>query len=65
VDPKGPLGEAGFEVGDIILGIDDQPVEGLESFINLASSLQPKQKFTLLALDRRSGNMGNVQVTAR
>ena len=61
VDRKAPLGEAGFEVGDIILGIENQAVEGLESFIDLASALQPNQKITLLALDHRSGNMGNVQ----
>ena len=65
VDSKGPLGEAGFEVGDIILGIDNQPIESLESFVDLASSLKPKQKITFLALDHRSGNMGNVQVMVR
>lgn len=65
VDSKGPLGEAGFEVGDIILGIENQPIENLESFIDLASSLKPKQKITLLALDHRSGNMGKVQVEVR
>lgn len=62
VDPKGALGEAGFEVGDVILGIEDQPVESLEGFIGTASSLQPKQKITLLAIDHRTGNMGNAQV---
>jgi serine protease Do len=65
VDPKGPLGEAGFEVGDIILGIENQPIESLENFIDLASSLKSKQKVTLLALDHRRGNMGNVQVEVR
>jgi serine protease Do len=65
VDSKGPLGEAGFEVGNIILGIENQPIENLESFIDLASSLKPKQKITLLALDHRSGNMGKVQLELR
>jgi len=65
VDPKGPLGEAGFEVGDIILGIENQPIESLENFIDLAISLKPKQKVTLLALDHHSGNTGNVQVEVR
>ena len=65
VDSKGPLGEAGFEVSDIILGIDNQPIESMESFIGLASSLKPNQKITLLALDHRSGNTGNVQVVVR
>ncbi len=65
VDPKGALGEAGFEVGDIILGIENQPIAGLDNFIELVSVLKPNQKITILALDHRSGNVGNVQVTAR
>ena len=65
VDFKGPLGEAGFEVGDIILGIDNQPIENLESFVNMVSALQPKQKITLLAIDHRTGNMGNAQIVVK
>jgi len=65
VDVKGPLGEEGFEVGDIILGIDNQPITDLDSFINLASELKPKQKITILALDHRTGNMGSVQITIK
>jgi serine protease Do len=51
--------------GDIILGIENQHIESLESFIDLASSLKPKQQITLLALDHRSGNTGYVQVMVR
>lgn len=65
IDSKGPLGEAGFEVGDIIVGIENQAIENLESFINLVSSLKPNQKITLLAVDHRSGNTGNVEVVVR
>ncbi len=65
VDPKGALGEAGFEVGDIILGMENEPIAGLDGFIQLVSAVKPKQKITILALDHRSGNVGNVQVTAR
>jgi serine protease Do len=65
VDPKGPLGEAGFEVGDIIMGIENQPIENLESFVNLASALQPKQKITLLAIDHRTGNIGDAQIVVQ
>jgi len=65
VEPKGPLGEAGFEVNDIILGINGQPVAGLESFIMMVSSLKPHQKVALMALDHRSGNTGAVEVTVR
>ena len=65
VDPKGPLGEAGFEVGDIILGIDGRPVEGVEGFVNLVSLLKPKQKISILVLDHRTGNQGTVSVVVR
>ena len=65
VDPKGPLGGAGFEVGDVILGVENQPIEGVENFISVASTLKPKQAVTLIALDHRSGNVGTIQITAK
>jgi serine protease Do len=65
LDAKGPLKEAGFELGDIILGINNQPITGTESFVQLVSSLKPNQKVSLLALDHRSGNSGTVLVTVR
>ena len=63
LDPKGPLKEAGFEVGDMILAIDDQPVEGMDSFVNIVSSHKPKEKTSVLALDHRTGNTGAISVT--
>ena len=65
VEPKGPLGEAGFEVGDIILGIDGQPIQGMEGFVALVGSLKPQQKVALIALDHRTGNTGSVEATVR
>jgi serine protease Do len=62
VDPKGALGQAGFEVGDVILAIDKQPVEGTGGFIDLANALPPKKKVAILALDHRTGNTGSVLV---
>jgi serine protease Do len=64
-DPKGVLKEAGFEVGDMILAINNQPIESMEGFVDLVSVLKPKQKISLLALDHRSGNTGTVQVVLR
>lgn len=61
VDPKGPLGKIGFEAGDIILEINGQPVEDVESFVALASTLKPHQKIAVVALDHRSGNVGSVE----
>ncbi len=65
VDPRGPLGVAGFEVGDLILEINGQAIAGLETFIEIAGSLKPRQRITLLVVDHRSGNAGTVQVVLR
>ncbi len=64
-DPKGPLKEAGFEIGDMILAIDNQPIDSMENFVDLVSLLKPKQKIAILALDHRTGNTGTVQVVVR
>jgi serine protease Do len=64
-DPKGPLKEAGFELGDMILAINNQPVESLEGFVDLVGLLKPKEKISILALDHRTGNTGTVQVVVR
>jgi serine protease Do len=65
VDPKGPLGAAGFEAGDVILAINGQIITGLDTFIELAGSLRPRQRITLLALDHGSGRTGTVQAVLR
>ena len=62
IDVNGPLGKAGFEKGDLILMIDKQPINSVESFVNLINSLPPHQKIVLFAYDQRSGNTGYVQV---
>jgi serine protease Do len=65
LDLKGPLGAVGFEPGDIILEVEGQPVEGVDSFVELVNSLQPGQEVTLLAVDHRSGQSGYLQVVVR
>lgn len=65
LDPIGPLTEVGFEVGDIILEINGQAIEGEKNFLDLVSSLKPHQLITFLALDHRSGHVGYVQIKAR
>lgn len=65
LDPKGPLGQVGFEVGDILLEINHHPIENFEGFVGLVSGLQPHQKIVVLALDHRSGNTGYVEVEVR
>jgi serine protease Do len=65
LETKGPLQGAGFEVGDLILGINNQPVEGVDGFVQLVTSLKSDQKVSFLALDHRSGNTGTVLVMVR
>jgi len=62
VDPKGPFGKAGFEVGDMILAINGKPVAGVDDFAGMVMGLPHHQKVVLLALDHRSGQLGKVQV---
>jgi serine protease Do len=65
VEQNGPLGKAGFEVGDMILEINGQEITSMESFVELVISLNPKQRITLLALDGKSGKTGYIQVVVR
>ncbi len=62
---KGPLQKAGFEINDIIMGVNDQPVAGVNGFIQLASSLKPHQKIAIVAVDHRTGNQGVIQVETK
>jgi Do/DeqQ family serine protease len=62
---KGPLQKAGFEINDLILGVNDQPVGGVDGFIQLVSALKPHQKIALVALDHRTGNQGMIQVETK
>jgi serine protease Do len=65
LDPKGPLGQVGFEVGDIILEINGQPIESVDDFSGLMSTVKPGQKMAVLALDHKSGSSGYVEVTVQ
>jgi serine protease Do len=65
LDAKGPLHAAGFEVGDVILGINNQPVVGVDGFVHLATALPSNQKASFVVLDHRSGNTGTVLVMVR
>jgi hypothetical protein len=38
VDPKGPFGEAGFEVNDMILQMDNVSMMGLDGFVSVMSA---------------------------
>ncbi len=63
VDSMGPFGKAGFEKEDIILQIDHNPVSGPDTLLAFLSALKQQHKATVLAVDHRSGQSGNVQIT--
>lgn len=65
VDPKGPLGAAKFEAGDILLEINGRPITGLDSFVEIAGLLKPRQRVTLMALDFRTGGTGTIQIVTK
>ncbi|HVN71577.1 MAG TPA: Do family serine endopeptidase [Desulfomonilia bacterium] len=65
LDANGLLAKAGFEVDDIILQIDDQPIDGVEKIISVVSVLKPGQQITVLVLDHRSGQTGYIQVAVK
>ncbi len=65
VDPKGPLWQVGFEVGDIILEINGKTIEDAESLADVLRTIQPRQRIAVLALDHRSGNTGYVEVVVQ
>jgi hypothetical protein len=52
-------------VGDVILGVENQPIDGVGTFIAIASALKPQQSITLIALDHRSGNVGTIQIAVK
>jgi serine protease Do len=62
VDPNGPFGKAGFEVGDVIVGFDDHPVQGVDSFNELMTAMPHHQEVVLLAINHKDGQSGYVQV---
>jgi serine protease Do len=65
LDPKGPMAEIGFEVGDIILEVEGQPIQSMDDFTGIISILPPREEVTLLAMDHRSGQSTYVQVQTR
>jgi S1-C subfamily serine protease len=63
VDADGLLGKAGFEKDDVILDVNNMPVQGVEGFVANDQGLPPHQQALLKALDHRTGQNGYVQVT--
>lgn len=65
LDPNGPLGMAGLEIGDIILEINGRPIENLKGLADMVGSVKANERIVMLALDHRTGQTGYVQVEVR
>jgi serine protease Do len=63
LDTESALAKAGFEKNDVILNINNIPVEGVDGFVSLAKALPPNRQALIKALDHRTGRSGYVQVT--
>jgi serine protease Do len=62
IDPNGPLGKAGFEVGDAILSVNDQPIPSLEALVAILGEVKSHDKVTIVAVDHRTGQMGSAEI---
>jgi len=62
IDPNGPLGKAGFEVGDAILTVNDQPIPSLEALVAIIGEVKLHEKVTIVAVDHRTGQLGSAEI---
>jgi len=65
LDPKGAFAKAGLEVSDVIMGIGDMKIDGVDAFIRLVDALPAGQKVPFMVLDHRTGEIGSAEVTIR
>ena len=47
IDPEGPAGQAGVQIGDLVLSLDAAPVEGMSDLVVGARLLEPGSKAVL------------------
>jgi len=62
IDPRGPIGKVGFEEGDVILALDNQPVQDVDSFNEMMTVMPHHQKVVMFAISHKTGQSGYVQV---
>ncbi|MRR39204.1 PDZ domain-containing protein, partial [bacterium] len=65
LDAKGPMSAAGFETGDILLQINDLPIENPEGLAGIVSTLDSGAVIVLFAVDHRTGRSGTIQIKLR
>ncbi len=58
----GPFDKAGFEVNDIILQVEGNPVGSADGLLAILNALKPQHKASVTAIDHNSGQSGTVQV---
>jgi serine protease Do len=63
VDSNGPFGKAGFEINDLIVQVENQPVSGSDSLYAILSAAGPHKKITVAAVDHHTGQGANIEVT--
>jgi hypothetical protein len=49
-------------VGDVILALNDHPVQGVDSFNELMTGMPHHQKVVLLGISHKTGQSGYLQV---
>jgi serine protease Do len=62
VDPNGPLGKVGFEPGDVITAVNQEPIDDVSSFASLVARLPHDKKVVMQALNHRNGQAALVAV---
>jgi serine protease Do len=65
LEPKGPLAKAGFEVGDLILLMNDQPVAGVDQLASVLDTVKPGQTAEIAVVDHKTGQAGVVKAEVR
>lgn len=65
LENKGPMAAIGFEPGDLILAANGQPIDSVDTFVAVISSVPNRGRIVLFAVDHRTGRAGNVQVRVR
>ncbi len=65
IDPKGPLAEAGFEKGDVILEINGAKVSGALSLVDLIAMIPHGEQIEVLAADLKKKMAGTIKVRVR
>jgi serine protease Do len=63
VAPKSPFAKIGFKVGDIILQVEDDWISDPEELASILTALPGKEKVNILAIDRKSGKTGYINMT--